>query len=283
MAVPQHPPPIVRWWPFVSTIACCGRPVDRLAAVNSTGARSMLRLVPTRTMRTAAQPSNDPAAAAAANRAASARVRRASRGSFAVCLGAAFALNLVAISVFAAVATRWQSTPASGTRTSWITATTIEPSVETDPTPDAPRRAPETKLPTDQPPADARERTPLPTQLAAPTPQAPTALPAEGEPMRFYGFGEVDRPAEPEPDSDWNLDPAALDVLGVQALVFDIYISRTGEVIDCEIVEPRSLPDDARLALQQRVRETVMQPAIRHDVAVASVRRIEISVAGPGP
>jgi hypothetical protein len=36
------------------------------------------------------------------------------------------------------------------------------------------------KLPTDtQPPADARERTPLPTQLAAPTLQALTALPAK--------------------------------------------------------------------------------------------------------
>lgn len=237
-------------------------------------------------MKTAAQASPEPATAAAVTRLTSARVRRASRGSFAVCMGAALALNLVAIGVFAAVTTRWQSTPASGTRTSWITATTIELPVETIASHEDPARAVEPAVPDDRTRPTASERTPVPvpvpTPLPTPMPQAPSASPAEGEPMRFYGFGEVDRPAEPEPDSDWNLDPAALDALGVQALVFDIFISRTGEVIGCEIVEPRSLPEEARLALTQRVRETVLQPAIRHDVAVASVRRIEISVTAPG-
>lgn len=232
-------------------------------------------------MKTAAQPSPEPATAAAVTCLASAGVRRANRGSFAVCLGAALALNLVAIGVFAAVATHWQSTPTSGARTSWITATTIEPQVETTATHEDPARAVEQPMtPPDRARPAAVERAPVPMSL--PMPQTPSAPPAEGEPMRFYGFGEVDRPAEPEPDSDWNLDPAALDVLGVQALVFDIFISRTGEVIDCEIVEPRSLTDEARFSLQQRVRETVLQPAIRHEVAVASVRRIEISVAAPG-
>ena len=121
----------------------------------------------------------------------------------------------------------------------------------------------------------------LPVQPPGPlSPTLPTAN-AEGEPMRFYGSGEVDRPAEPAPDSDWNLDTAALDVWGVRTLIFDVFISRTGEVIESRIIEPQSLPDEARLALQLRVSETALRPALRDQMPVASVRRIEMSVAPP--
>jgi hypothetical protein len=68
-------------------------------------------------------------------------------------------------------------------------------------------------------------------------------------------------------------------VLGVQALVFDIYTAARSEVIDCEIVEPFV----ARRRLPRTRLRTVMQPAIRHDVAVASVRRTGDFGGGPGP
>ena len=234
-----------------------------------------------------------PVAAAPAVSAAAASRRIASRVSFMVCSSAALAFNLVAIGVFAAVTTPRHSTPANGARTAWITATKIQPPPETiAPASEPARTAPPATLheptpaaATEHPSLPARTPRPmvetpvLPPVLLSPTP--PTAN-TEGEPMRFYGSGEVDQPAEPAPDSDWNLDTAALDAWGVRALVFDVFISRTGEVIESRIIEPQSLPDAARLALQQRVRETAVQPALRDQIPVASVRRIEMSVAPPG-
>ena len=94
--------------------------------------------------------------------------------------------------------------------------------------------------------------------------------------MRFYRSSEVDRPAEP--DSDWNLDTAALDTAGIERLVFDIFISSDGAVVGCTIVEPFGLADDARQLLEARLRKTALQPASRRGEPVASVRRIEVSV-----
>lgn len=97
--------------------------------------------------------------------------------------------------------------------------------------------------------------------------------------MRFYRSGEVDRPAEP--DSDWNLDTAALDSASIQTLVFDIFVNRDGEVVGCKILAPATLPDSTRDALEDRLRQTVLRPALRGGTAVASVRRIEVSVLPP--
>lgn len=96
----------------------------------------------------------------------------------------------------------------------------------------------------------------------------------------FYSSAEVERPAEP--NSDWNLDPAALDLNGITSLVFDIFIGRDGEVIACTILDPAELAPETRLALEQRLRQSVAQPALRGGLPVPSVRRIEVSVATVG-
>ena len=94
--------------------------------------------------------------------------------------------------------------------------------------------------------------------------------------MHFYRSEEVDRPAEPE--SNWNLDAAAFETAGVRVLVFEVYISRLGEVVACTLVEPEAMTTEFSDALEQRVRHTSLRPAVRHGMPVASVRRIEVSV-----
>lgn len=42
------------------------------------------------------------------------------------------------------------------------------------------------------------------------------------------------------PDTDRNLDLSILDGFGVERLVFDVYVSDTGEVIGCTVLEPAS-------------------------------------------
>ena len=230
-------------------------------------------------MNNPALPSPGHEAPVASNRSSTVRVRGASVGSFVICLAAALGLNLIAISAVAAITLRWQGLVSGKAQTSWITATTIERAADKTAASAAVPVAAGQSRPIEQP------RPPRPESLIA-SQQALPALPLDeadaGEPPVFYGFGEVDRPAEPVPDSDWNLDPAALDAFGVQSVVFDIFISQSGEVVGCSIIEPRSLPDDTRVALENRLKLNVLQPAIRHHTAVASVRRIEISVVEQG-
>lgn len=95
--------------------------------------------------------------------------------------------------------------------------------------------------------------------------------------IRFYRSGEVEQRAEPE--SDWNLDTAVLDVLGIDKLVFDVFTDRTGRIVECTIVFPDNLLAESRTTLEQRLGETVVKPAMRAGTAVATVQRIEITVA----
>ena len=122
---------------------------------------------------------------------------------------------------------------------------------------------------------------------AAPPPRL-TAVAATNAPLqaldgasvvRFYRSSEVDRPAEP--DSDWNLDTAVLDVAGVERLVFEVFIGRNGEVVACTILEPVALDSQARQTIEDRLRQTALQPAVLGGAAVASVRRIEVSATPP--
>ena len=115
---------------------------------------------------------------------------------------------------------------------------------------------------------------------------SPVAPPASSVPLaardgtansvRYFRIGEVERPATP--DSDWNLDPAALDVAGLTRLVFEVFVGADGMVVGCTILEPPTLDEATRAALVERLRQTTLQPAERGGVAVASVRRIEMSV-----
>ena len=213
------------------------------------------------------------AAADPARVARHARQRRR-RGSIALCALAAFALNAVALGVFADVATRWQR-PWVGTREpAWITAIEIAPPSE--------QRAEPVVRPAGVEPA-APPRTAVARQRAptATAPDVAVAPPDDADklPTHFYAFNEVERAAEP--DSDWNLDPSALDAAGIEKLVFEIFVDRAGAVVGCVVLEPSGLNDEVRGSLEQRLRSTTLQPAIRGGVNVPSVRRIEVSVVAP--
>lgn len=123
------------------------------------------------------------------------------------------------------------------------------------------------------------EATTPPRVTVAATPKAPPATHDGGSAVRFYRSSEVDRAAEP--DSDWNLDTAVLDAVGVERLVFEVFIGRNGEVVWCTVLEPAGLDTQARQTIENRLRQTTLQPAVRAGTAVASVRRIEVSALPP--
>jgi len=122
---------------------------------------------------------------------------------------------------------------------------------------------------------------PSPPTAANPPADAPLAwakgievrAPAE-QPIRFYRFPEVDRPADPQPD--WDIDPEALDKLGLRRLAFEVLINDRGEIVGCTILDPPALADDIRNDLEARLQATPMNPAVRGGQRVASVRRIEL-------
>jgi hypothetical protein len=92
--------------------------------------------------------------------------------------------------------------------------------------------------------------------------------------LRFFRLGEIDEPAEPA--AEWSLDLAALDELGLDRIAFELLIDDRGAIITCSVAAPLDLPVDVRHALEQRLQETQMRPAVRDGVRVASYRRIEL-------
>lgn len=123
--------------------------------------------------------------------------------------------------------------------------------------------------------------------MATPPADAPLAwakgvevrAPAE-QPIRFYRFTEVDRPADPQ--TDWAIEPEALDKLGLQRLAFEVLIDDRGEIVGCTILDPPALADDIRDDLESKLRATSMNPALRAGQRVASVRRIELFLTTEG-
>ncbi len=111
----------------------------------------------------------------------------------------------------------------------------------------------------------------LPARLA----DATTASRTDVE-LRFFRLGEVDEPAEPA--SDWNVDVATLDRLGIDHVVFEVLVSDRGEIINCELALPLDLQPAVRRGLEKSLRETEMRPAVRQGTRVASYRRIELYV-----
>ena len=111
----------------------------------------------------------------------------------------------------------------------------------------------------------------LPARLA----DATTASHANAE-LRFFRLGEVDEPAEPA--SDWNVDVATFDQLGIDHVIFEVLVSDRGEIINCALALPLDLRPEVRLGLEKRLRETEMRPAVKEGTRVASYRRIELYV-----
>ena len=195
------------------------------------------------------------------------------RRGFVFSVAAAVMLNGLAIGAFAAAVTRWHAPSGAASQAAWITTFTVA-----HPTPELAATAPTAgAMPAPKPAAVAAAPPPRLTAVAAT--KTPLQALDGASAVRFYRSSEVDRPAEP--DSDWNLDTAVLDVAGVERLVFEVFIGRNGEVVAGTILEPVALDGQARQTIEDRLRQTALQPAVLGGAAVASVRRIEVSATPP--
>jgi hypothetical protein len=132
----------------------------------------------------------------------------------------------------------------------------------------------DSKNPPDPAPQEGRPAPHIPTASAALS--APQSGDTASQVVRFYTFQEVDRAAEPE--TDWPIDIATLDAIGIERLVFEVMVDDRGSVIRCTVLDPSGLPDAARIDLEQRLAATALQPALRGGRFVASQRRIELLV-----
>ena len=131
---------------------------------------------------------------------------------------------------------------------------------------------------------------PIATQQPVPVTASPDELqsPAAGASMssgahpapgqRYFDTSEVDTSAMPLPE--WQVDVPTLMALGVRSVSVDVLISEAGVTQQCAVtrIEPQQ-PPALQLAVASRLCETVLRPAQRHGVAVASVRHIELVLA----
>lgn len=186
---------------------------------------------------------------------------------------AAVVLNLAGLTAFGAVVADWRGGRVQTGSSAWITAVYVTPRAPVEAAPEATRTA---AVVPEKSAVAVPERKPAALVAAATPAPKHTPLADATNAVRYYRTGEVDRPAQP--DSDWNLDTAALDAAGLSAMVFEVFVSGTGEIVECTILEPKSLLDGVREGLEARLRQTTVQPAQRAGAAVPSVRRIEISV-----
>jgi len=111
---------------------------------------------------------------------------------------------------------------------------------------------------------------------SAGVPTDPAATPEPGQ--RYFDTSEVDAPAMPLPE--WQVDVPMLMAQGVRSVSVDVLISETGVARQCAVTrsEPPQ-PSALQLAVAARLCETVLRPAQRRGVAVASVRHIELVLA----
>jgi hypothetical protein len=190
----------------------------------------------------------------------------------AVCVVLAVALNASALGMLAGVVGQWQGSHVAARSTSWITTVSVvRDFTSSHEQQDRIVQTEKSSSPQSRPP-QTQARKDVKALSNAPS----SAVEVAETPVRFYRYAEVDRPAVP--DSDWNLDPASLDASGVSRLVFEIFVSSGGTIVDCAILEPASLTEQARKMLEERLRQTNLTPAMRGGAAVASVRRIELTI-----
>jgi hypothetical protein len=186
----------------------------------------------------------------------------------------ALALNLGALGAVGAVVAQWRIGGSAPNHAGAVITMFVVPRALPDAAPESTlRSAPVQREPIKVQPEPQRQTPATATQALAPTIVAPSDA---TNAIRYYSIAEVDRPAIP--DSDWNLDTAAFDAAGLSRMVFEVLVGAAGEVAGCAILEPETLDDTSRARLEERLRQTVLQPALRDGVAVPSVRRIEISV-----
>jgi len=190
----------------------------------------------------------------------------------------AFALSILVSLALNALALGAVMGGASGLRSAYTARTRNDPTIIATLVAASAPPSVEPRIAALQPePAKPRDLTALPPrhpEAAVQTPRATQHAPMAA--VKFYMINEVDQPASP--DSDWNLDTGVLDEAGVTRLAFEVFISSSGEVVECRILEPATLPEAASAMLEDRLRHATLRPAQRAGAAVASFRRIELSM-----
>lgn len=188
---------------------------------------------------------------------------------------AALALNASLLGLFA-MTSRAGGTKGEAPAKIWALA--ILARTENNQNPVPPTTSPDLAQPYDavtaRPPRKTTHRPSLSERTSAPPVETIAATP-----LHFYPISEVDRPATPQ--NDWNLNTAELDTAGIARLVFDVFIDRDGTTVAARIIEPEDLDQIIVDALEAKLRASVASPAVRAGVAVASTRRIELSVLPP--
>ena len=119
----------------------------------------------------------------------------------------------------------------------------------------------------------ANAETPSATAPAE-SPSAAQEASGAGLPRRYFDVTEVDQPAMPTPD--WALDPALLVRNAVHSLKVEVLVSETGRPERCTVLSMEPAKPALQAAIQRQLCTTRLTPAIRHGVAVPSVRHVEI-------
>ena len=202
---------------------------------------------------------------------------RTRRRGFGLSVAAACVLNGLAIGAFAAAVTQWHVPAGAPSQTASIDTFNVarptpEPAAASPPTPDACDRRAEPRCrrsgPTD---------TPHGGRIAQGT--------ARGRAMAAARFASTDRPrstGRPSPTPTGTSTPRCSTLPASSA-----WCSRCSSATTARSSRARSsnLPRSMRRRgrrSKERLRQTVLKPAVRAGAAVASVRRIEVSAAPPG-
>jgi len=197
--------------------------------------------------------------------------RATRRCAFLTCVNAAVALNVLLLLAAASSSEKWRRQPSL--RSQAVSVFTIASEIPPAPQTRSPaQRHTESVVPVQasEPRRALRQATWVAEALSASVQSA----------AHFFAYDDVETPARPY--TDWNLEASVLDELGIERLVFDVYINDAGEVIGCTVMEPDSLTSEAKDAIAARLRATSLTPAVRGGRAVASFRTIDLFIAA-GP
>jgi hypothetical protein len=94
---------------------------------------------------------------------------------------------------------------------------------------------------------------------------------------RFYSIDEVDQPAQPV--EDWHIPFYGLEALKVRILIFQVWITQEGELLNVRITSSTpELPENHKRQLEQSLMQTEMLPATRSGETVDSQRTIEMAL-----
>lgn len=95
----------------------------------------------------------------------------------------------------------------------------------------------------------------------------------------FWAREDLDIPAIPV--SEPEIDVGRITAAGLEHLVLDVWISRTGTVLRVDVREPASTSPRLQVfvdAVVESVKSVEFEPALRNGVRVASYKRLELRI-----